>query len=236
MLIHASKIYRKKPFFVEDGDFLYVRRIVMFILYQYFKHKILRQSGTRIYRVMRRTSILKRFSHYFKAIFGRLTHNPLHPLPLHCPPQPAVMPFNYNTLQRYARGDDQEQEVSPAADLQFHDLVSYVQYTRMLLTAMQLRGISLELDRAAGSVMIWQYGAAVALNYVCVLHGGDEGAARLVVAARCVLHLYVRVRYSTDDVHASTRSRRRAVRLGRLSVSSLEVVLAYASARARGDV
>ena len=39
-----------------------------------------------------------------------------------------------------------------------------------------------------------------------------------------------------DGVPLAMRSRRRAVRDGRLSVSSLEVVLAYASARARGDV
>ena len=94
----------------------------------------------------------------------------------------------------------------------------------------------MELDRAAGDVVIWQYGAAVALNSICKLHGGDEGAARVVVAARCVLCRRVRVGRGTDGLPLAMRSRRRAVRKGRLSVNSLDVVLAYASARARGDV
>ena len=146
------------------------------------------------------------------------------------------MPFNYSTLERYAQGDDEEQGESPAARLRFYDMVSYVKCTRMPLTAVQLREISLELDRAAGDVMVWQYGAAVALNKICMLHRGDEGAARLVVAARCVLRRLVHVGQSIDDAPGATCSRRRAVRLGRLSVTSIEVVLAYASARARGDL
>lgn len=46
------------------------------------------------------------------------------------------------------------------------------------------------MDGIAGDVMVWQYGAAVALNYVCVLHGGDEDVARVIVAARYVLALW----------------------------------------------
>ena len=53
-----------------------------------------------------------------------------------------------------------------------------------MLMSVQLQAISLELDRNAGDVMRWQYGAAEALNFVCVLHGGDEDAARVVVAGR----------------------------------------------------
>ena len=60
----------------------------------------------------------------------------------------------------------------------------------ILLTIFQLRDISLELDRASGDVMRWQYGAAVALNYVCILHEGDESVARVVVAARYVLYYH----------------------------------------------
>ena len=46
----------------------------------------------------------------------------------------------------------------------------------------------MELDRAARDVMRWQYGAAVALNYVCILHEGDESVAWVVVAARYVFY------------------------------------------------
>lgn len=38
--------------------------------------------------------------------------------------------------------------------------------------------------------MRWQYGAAVALNYVCVLHGGDESVAWIVVDARYLLYYH----------------------------------------------
>lgn len=150
--------------------------------------------------VLPTTYILKRFPHYLKAVLGRLAHTTLHPLPLHSPPQPATMPFNYNTLRRYARGEDAEEQASPAADLEFYDLVSYVPCTRTPLTTAQLRGISLELDRVAGDVMIWQYGAARALNYICVLHRGNEGAAWVVVAARCVLRCLLRVGQGIDGV------------------------------------
>lgn len=99
------------------------------------------------------------------------------------------MPLNYNLLRRYARGVGREQLSSPAAGLEFYVMVSSVHCTRMLLTAAQLRNLSVEMDRAAGDVMIWQYGAAVALNYVCVLHEGDEGVARVIVANRYVFAL-----------------------------------------------
>ena len=68
--------------------------------------------------------------------------------------------------------------------MQFYGMVSTCRYTFAVLTTVQLRAISLELDRECGDVMRWQYGAAEALNFVCVLHGGDEDAARVVVAGR----------------------------------------------------
>ena len=146
------------------------------------------------------------------------------------------MPFNYNRLRRYARGAGREQLENPAASLEFYVMVSSNLCTRSLLTAAQLRAISLELDRAGGAAMVWQYGAAEALNYVCVLHHGDEDVARVVVAARCVLRRHMRIGSITVACSLETHSRRRAVRLGRLSVETLDVVLGYASARARGDV
>ena len=97
------------------------------------------------------------------------------------------MPDNYRLLQRYARGEGLEQLDNPAAELQYYGMVSSSRYNVAMLMVAQLQAISLELDRDAGDVMQWQYGAAEALNFVCVLHGGDEGAARVIVAARCVL-------------------------------------------------
>ena len=41
--------------------------------------------------------------------------------------------------------------------------------------------------------MVWQYGAAEALNYICVLHGGDERAAWTIVAARWVVTMFYMV-------------------------------------------
>ena len=96
------------------------------------------------------------------------------------------MPFNYQLLRRYARGIRREQVESPAAGLEFYAMVSTVQYECSLLMVEKLRAISLEQDRE-GDVMRWQYGAAEALSYVCVLHAGDEGVARVVVVARYVL-------------------------------------------------
>ena len=102
------------------------------------------------------------------------------------------MPARYDSLRYYARGGDQEQAESPAAGLQFYAMVSNKCHMRVLLTVPQLRDISLELDRDYGDVMRWQYGAAEALNFICVLHGGDEGVARVVVASRYVLHCWLR--------------------------------------------
>ena len=60
---------------------------------------------------------------------------------------------------------------------------------RLLLTGDKLREICRQVDRAEGDTMVWQYGAAVALNYICVLHGGDEGVAWTIVVARYVLRM-----------------------------------------------
>ena len=134
-----------------------------------------------------RPNILKRLPQYFNGILGRLAHSTLVSLPLQSSPANTIMPMNYNLLRGYARGRGQEQLENPAAALEYYGLVSTVRYTRSALTAGQLRAISLELDSTAGDVMRWQYGAAEALNYVCVLHGGSEEVARVVVASRCVL-------------------------------------------------
>ena len=99
------------------------------------------------------------------------------------------MPFNYDLLRQYARGVGQEQREDPAADLAFYEMVSIACYMCSLLMVGKLRDISLEQDRVAGDVVRWQYGAVEALSYVCVLHGGNEGVARVVVAARYVLSL-----------------------------------------------
>ena len=99
------------------------------------------------------------------------------------------MPSNYDLLRRYARGIGREQVESPAAGLEFYAMVSTVGYKCSLLMVEKLRAISLEQDRVVGDVMRWQYGAAEALHYICVLHGGDEDVARVVVAARYVLSL-----------------------------------------------
>ena len=102
------------------------------------------------------------------------------------------MSANYDLIRHYGRGGDQEQAESPAAGLQFYAMVSTKCRTRTLLTVSQLREISLELDREVGDIMRWQYGAAEALNFICVLHEGDEGVARIVVTSRYVHHCRLR--------------------------------------------
>lgn len=103
------------------------------------------------------------------------------------------MPLDYDSLQHYVLEDGREEIESAAVNLEYYVMVSSCCYIRLLLTRSQLRDMSLELDRAAGDVMIWQYGAAEALNYICILHGGDEEVARVVVAARYVVVLSWRV-------------------------------------------
>ena len=116
------------------------------------------------------------------------------------------MPSNYDLLRRYARGIGREQVESPAAGLEFYAMVSSVWYKCSLLIVEKLRAISLEQDRVEGDVMRWQYGAAEALHYVCVLHAGDEGVARVVVVARYVLWLFCqggsRGSWGADGGHA----------------------------------
>ena len=97
-----------------------------------------------------------------------------------------------------------------------------------------MRQISRELDGEEGDVMVWQYGAAEALNYICVLHGGDERVAWTIVSARYEVTMFWFILGWVELI--GVRSRRRAVRMGRLSVRSIEVVLAYASARASGAI
>ena len=92
------------------------------------------------------------------------------------------MPSHYDLLRRYARGIGREQVESPAAGLEFYAMVSTVGYKCSLLMVEKLRAISLEQDRVVGDVMRWQYGAAEALHYICVLHGGDEDVERRSLA------------------------------------------------------
>ena len=107
------------------------------------------------------------------------------------------MPFNYDLLRQYARGEGLEQEDSPAAGMEYYVMVSNSQYTRLLLMRMPAaRHIARagRRSRRYDGLAVWGGGSPqLHLRAARWGRGGGANHPSCQVCVRIVLHLLVGV-------------------------------------------